>query len=182
MTAAGGAEHACKTRLLVILLLLCAIPAAVQYCRHIRAEAAPVSTQPQRVVYELLGDVQRPGIHRYADEQTIAALAQACGAHQEPLHDHELPIPAGTRLDFNACGIKVTCMDAPALFSFGLPISLAAASAEDLELIPGIGPKTAHSLIDYRERAGPVQRIGQLIEVRGIGPKTLEKISRYLRP
>lgn len=182
MTAAGGAEHACKTRRLVILLLLCAIPAAVQYWRHIRAEAAPVSTQPQRVVYELLGDVQRPGIHRYADEQTISALAQACGAHQGPPHANELPVSAGTRLAFNARGIEVTRMDAPALFSFGLPISLAASSAEDLELIPGIGPKTARSLIDYRERAGPVQRIEQLIEVRGIGPKTLEKISRYLRP
>lgn len=73
-------------------------------------------------------------------------------------------------------------MDAVALLSYHQPISLQAAAIEDLELIPGIGPRTASALLEYRERAGPVQNIEQLIEVRGIGPKTLNKIARYLRP
>jgi competence ComEA-like helix-hairpin-helix protein len=167
---------------LVILLLLCAVPAAVQYCRHVRRETAVISMQPQHVVYELLGDVQRPGIYRYRIEQTMTQLADACGAPYRAPHDAGQPVAAGTRLTFKAPGIEPRCMDPRTLFSFGLPISLAAASAEDLELIPGIGPQTARAIIDYREHAGPVNRIGQLIEVRGIGPKTLEKIGRYLRP
>lgn len=182
MTADGGAGQACKTYRLVILLLLCAIPAAAHYCRHARREMAVISTQPQRVVYELLGNVRRPGIYRYAAEQTMAVLADACGApHRQP-NDTGLPVAAGTRLTFNGASIAPAGMDARALFSFGLRISLATASAEDLELIPGVGPKTARALIEYRERAGPIQRLGQLIEVRGIGPKTVDKIGRYLKP
>ena len=97
-------------------------------------------------------------------------------------YDADKAIATGTRLLFTDTGTALGRMEAAALLSYHLPISLAAASAQDLELIPGIGPKTARALIDYRERAGPVQRIEQLVEIRGIGPKTLEKIARYLRP
>jgi len=136
---------------------------------------------PQRVVYELRGDVKRPGISRHADEQTTEALAQACGAYQLPQNASQ-EVPSGTRMNFTTAGVQLSDMDAPALLSFGLPISLATASADDLELIPGIGPKTARALIEYRDRTGPIQRIGQIIDVRGIGPKTLEKIAPYIRP
>jgi competence protein ComEA len=73
-------------------------------------------------------------------------------------------------------------MDAAALLSYHQAITLHTASAEDLELIPGIGSKSARAMIEYRDRAGPIQRIEQLVEVRGIGPKTIKKLEHYLKP
>jgi competence protein ComEA len=154
----------------------------MQYCRHVHRQEPARIVRPQHIVYELLGDVTHPGIYRYGKEQTTAELAGACGAERATHYAEDDVVFTGTRLFFNDTGTAFGRMEAAVLLSYHLPISLAAASARDLELIPGIGPKTALALIDYRERAGPVQRIEQLLEVRGIGPKTLEKIARYLRP
>ena len=182
MLTNGGASHACKTYRLVVVLLLCAIPATMQYCRHVHRQEPARIVRPQRIVYELQGEVTHPGIYRYGDEQTTAVLASVCGAERATEYAADEVVATGTRLLFNDTGTSFGRMDAAVLLSYHLPISLEAATARDLELIPGIGPKTARALIDYRERAGPVQRIEQLLEVRGIGPKTLEKIERYLKP
>jgi competence protein ComEA len=163
-------------------LLLCAIPATVQYCRHAHRQEPARIVRPQRIVYELLGDVTHPGIYRYGEEQTIEVLADVCGAERATDYAADSVVATGTRLVFNDRGTVTGRMEAAILLSYHLPISLAAASARDLELIPGIGPKTARALIDYRERSGPVRHIAQLLDIRGIGPKTLEKIARYLRP
>lgn len=181
MRTIGGA-HACKSYRLVVLLLLCAIIATVQYSRHTRTQTSAPTARPQNVIYELVGEVKKPGIYRFAEEQTPAALAIVCGAGNEPTSEADQTITGGSRLMFNGTGITTTRINAVVLLSYHQPISLEAATAEDLELIPGIGPKTARSLIEYRERTGPVQRIEQIIEVRGIGPKTLKKFTRYLKP
>lgn len=178
----GGDAHRCKTARLMVILLLCAVPAAVQLHRHAGRQAAAAPGHPQRSVYELLGDVARPGIYRYANEQTLDTLAAACGAaHRQHAHGAE-KVPAGTRLAFAGSLHGSSSMDAAALISYGLPLSLQAATARDLEHIPGIGPKTARALIAYRDRAGPIEHMDQLLAVRGIGPRTLEKLTRYLRP
>ncbi len=59
-------------------------------------------------------------------------------------------------------------------------IDVNAASAGELERLPGIGPVKASSIVQYRERAGPFSSVEQLTEVSGIGPKTLEKIRNYV--
>jgi DNA polymerase-3 subunit alpha len=42
--------------------------------------------------------------------------------------------------------------------------------------IPGIGEKTAHNIAEFRERNGKFRSWQQLQEIRGIGPKTVEKM------
>jgi len=181
MLSNGGAP-ACKTQQLVVLLLVCTIIATVHFCRQTRGQATSLEERPQHFVYELLGDVEHPGIYRYAERQSHAALAADCGAGILPAKNADQKISNGSRVLFTGEGTSATPMKAAVLLSYHRPITLAAATAEDLELIPGIGPKTASALIRYRERAGPVQSIAQLVEVRGIGPKTLKKLVRYLRP
>lgn len=61
-----------------------------------------------------------------------------------------------------------------------LRIDLNTASAEKLMEISGIGEVTAGNIIEYREQNGRFYDVDELIEVRGIGKKTLEKIRPYL--
>ena len=55
-------------------------------------------------------------------------------------------------------------------------IDINKASKEDLERLPGIGPKTAEAIIAYRESHGFFERVEDLLQVKGIGPKKLEAI------
>ena len=55
-------------------------------------------------------------------------------------------------------------------------INLNTATLEELDSINGIGPVTARKILDYRARAGGFSSVDQLLEVSGIGAKTLEKI------
>jgi competence protein ComEA len=55
-------------------------------------------------------------------------------------------------------------------------LNLNAASAEDLATLPGIGPSYAKRIVEYREKNGPFKRVEDLLNVQGIGEKTLERI------
>lgn len=59
-------------------------------------------------------------------------------------------------------------------------ISINSAGVEELDRIPGIGPVTAQNIIDYRDTCGFFQSVDELVKVRGIGEKTLEKIREYI--
>ena len=54
------------------------------------------------------------------------------------------------------------------------------ASSSELQTIPGIGPVLAARIIEYRETVAPFTRPEDLLNVPGIGVKTLEKIEKYL--
>ncbi|PEA56542.1 competence protein ComE [Bacillus pseudomycoides] len=55
-------------------------------------------------------------------------------------------------------------------------IQINTATKEQLEKISGIGPRKAENIIKYREQHGPFQKVEDLLEIDGIGEKSLEKI------
>jgi len=60
-------------------------------------------------------------------------------------------------------------------------VSLNSASRAELETLPGIGPKTAEAIMAYRSERGAFSSIEELINVKGIGPKKMEKMRPFLR-
>ncbi|MFW6206686.1 MAG: ComEA family DNA-binding protein, partial [Gemmatimonadota bacterium] len=55
------------------------------------------------------------------------------------------------------------------------------ASARELEALPGIGPALARRIVELRRRKGRLDRAEDLLEVRGIGPATLEELRDRIR-
>jgi len=59
-------------------------------------------------------------------------------------------------------------------------VSINSAGAEELQRLPGVGPSTAQKILDYRQQLGRFTSIEQLMDVKGIGPKKLEKIRPFV--
>lgn len=59
-------------------------------------------------------------------------------------------------------------------------MDLNGATKEELQSLPGIGPKTADSILAYRKENGPFRSVEELLKVKGIGPKKLESIKNLI--
>lgn len=56
-------------------------------------------------------------------------------------------------------------------------IDLNTAKAAAMELLPGVGPVLAGRIVADREANGPFSSVADLQRVKGIGPRTVERIS-----
>lgn len=55
-------------------------------------------------------------------------------------------------------------------------INLNTATLEELDALPGIGETTANAILAYRDENGPFQSVEDLLNVEGIGERTLERL------
>mgnify|MGYP001228977929 FL=1 len=55
-------------------------------------------------------------------------------------------------------------------------VNINTAVKQELMALPKIGPVTAERIIRFRDDFGPFQSIDDLAKVKGIGPKTLERL------
>jgi competence protein ComEA len=59
-------------------------------------------------------------------------------------------------------------------------ININTAGVEELVTLPGIGRVYAERIVEYRTKNGPFKRVEDLLNVRGVGEKTFEKIKDRL--
>ena len=56
------------------------------------------------------------------------------------------------------------------------PVNLNSATAEELQTLDGVGPATAADILEYRTQQGGFRSVDDLDQVPGIGPKTMEAL------
>lgn len=59
-------------------------------------------------------------------------------------------------------------------------ININTASLQELQKLPGIGVVKASRIIEYRETYGGFKNIDEILNVKGIGPKTFEDIKEKI--
>lgn len=60
------------------------------------------------------------------------------------------------------------------------PVNLNTATSAELQQVPGIGPATAEKILQMRKSYGAFKSVDDLCAIKGIGPKRLEKMRKYL--
>jgi competence protein ComEA len=61
------------------------------------------------------------------------------------------------------------------------PIDLNRATLQELTGLPGVGQAIAKRIVEFRDEHGPFKRVEDLMKVKGIGEKSLDKIRPYIR-
>jgi len=60
------------------------------------------------------------------------------------------------------------------------PVNINTATSEQLQQVPGIGPATAEKILKMRKSYGPFKSVDDLLAIRGLGEKRLDKMRKYL--
>src|ERR1700731_2643893 len=60
------------------------------------------------------------------------------------------------------------------------PVNINSATSEELQQVPGIGPVTADKILQMRKSYGVFKSADDLLAVKGLGKKRLEKMRKYL--
>jgi competence protein ComEA len=71
-------------------------------------------------------------------------------------------------------------MAAARRLALGIPIDINRSSMQDLVLIPGIGEKTAETILEHKRANGMFRKLDELMLVKGIKEKRFEKLRQYL--
>lgn len=59
-------------------------------------------------------------------------------------------------------------------------VNINSADASQLSLLPRVGPKAAERIIEYRTQNGPFKKASDLMQVKGIGAKTFERLAPHI--
>jgi competence protein ComEA len=59
-------------------------------------------------------------------------------------------------------------------------VNLNTASVEQLTTLPGVGPKLAARIVEYRQKSGTFRSTQELMNVKGVGEKNFAKIEAWL--
>jgi competence protein ComEA len=137
------------------------------------------------VVVDVAGAVARPGVYRLpAGSRVEDAVRRAGGATAKA------ELEAINRAARLADGQQVVVPErgpggtavGPGTSAEAGPISLGAATVEQLDTIDGIGPVTAQKIVEFRDQHGGLASVDQLDELSGIGPATMESLRARLQP
>jgi competence protein ComEA len=140
------------------------------------------------VVVELAGRTEHRGIYFIPEGTSVLDFVRMVGIGTEPA-------PGGADLNgrlksasvvtirradhAGVSSLTVHRMSGAKRFALGLPMDLNSATAEDLELVPGIGEKTAARIIGYRQEAGGFGKVSELKVIKGIKDRRFAALRRY---
>lgn len=133
----------------------------------------------KQIIIHLAGAVSKPGVYQLPQGSRVyQALEKAGGGLAEADLDRvnlAQPLVDGQQVFLPFKGQE----GAGYLAAPGAPasrININTADREQLQSLPGIGAVKAQNIISYRQQHGPFHSIEDLLEVNGIGAKTLEGI------
>jgi competence protein ComEA len=147
---------------------------------------APPSVAPAEIVVQMAGAVRNPGVYRLPTGSRVADLVAAAGGAVDGADAAALALAAkladGQRIYLALPG-EAAAANGPsvgAVASVG-PLDLNAATAEQLDALPGVGPATAAAIIAYRDKHGPLRSVDDLLQIRGLGASKVDALRVLVR-
>jgi len=156
--------------------------------RQVVDRDAPGRSGPPVVVH-VVGAVRHAGLYRLVEgarvDDAIRRAGGATGRADLALVNLAAPLVDGQQVIVPARVARVAGVTGAAASSgttAPLKVSLAAATVEQLDELPGIGPVTAQKIVDWRQAHGPFASVDDLDAVPGIGEARIEQLRDLVTP
>ncbi|GAA2076269.1 hypothetical protein GCM10009821_14370 [Aeromicrobium halocynthiae] len=143
-------------------------------------DGSQVAETTDEVIVDVAGKVKRPGIVVLPAGARVHEAIEAAGGLDGTVDTTSLNLArelsdgeqvlVGVEPAPSATG---TSPGGPGSGGGGSLVNLNAASLEELQSLPGVGPVTAQSILTWREENGRFASVDDLLQVSGIGEKTL---------
>ncbi|MEW6724572.1 MAG: helix-hairpin-helix domain-containing protein [Bacillota bacterium] len=190
-----------KTERLVILIIALGVFIAVGLALRLPAlpanpweespDEAPgagesVAAQPEPVVIwvHVVGEVRNPGVYSLPEGARAMRAVEAAGGLTAVADSAGVNLARvlndGEQLYIPKRGEETGVAGSGGSAAAPGKVDVNRADAVALQSIPGIGPTLASRIIAYRTVNGPFRTAQDLLQVSGIGQKTLEQIKPYI--
>jgi competence protein ComEA len=156
-----------------------------------RASSVPSPLAAHEVVVSVVGRVVHPGLIRLPEGTRVADALAAVGAalpgtdlnslnNARRLSDGEQLLVGVAPPPGQPAGSEAVSASGGASGA-SRAVDLNAATLEQLDGLPGVGPVTAQRIFDWRAAHGRFTSVNQLREVSGIGPARLADLKSLVR-
>lgn len=147
--------------------------------------SSSTTAAPSTLVVHVAGAVSEPGVYEVPADARVMDVIDAAGGPTADADVEQLnlaaPVVDGSRIYVPRFGEIAPAVSGASAAADEGPLDLNAATLEQLDALPGIGPTTAQAILDERERRGGFRSVDELLEVRGIGPAKLEQLRDLVR-
>ncbi|MBI2864519.1 MAG: ComEA family DNA-binding protein [Chloroflexi bacterium] len=144
---------------------------------------APAATESKEIVVYVTGAVARPGVYSLRGGSRMEDLVKAAGGLTAEANAEAINLAARMRDEMHAHVPKVGEVSAsPGTDLLAQKLSVNAASARQLEDLPGVGEVTAKRIVDYRSKNGPFKSVEELKDLKLVNASTFEKIKDLIAP
>lgn len=149
--------------------------------------------EPKTVVVDVKGAVGSPGVYEVKTDQRVVDVIEQAGGFQKKADQKQINLAqrVGDEMVIyvpkigeevkNWTGGGEGSEQGNGSSQGNGKVAINSAKESDLDQLPGIGPAKAKAIIDYRKKNGPFKKVGDLVNVSGIGEKTLEKLKDQIR-
>jgi competence protein ComEA len=137
------------------------------------------------LVVDVGGEVRDPGVYTLPAGSRVADAIEAAGGSRPGTDTGSLNrarlLADGEQILVGATPIAPGPEADPAATATATALlSLNAATAEQFDTLPGIGPVLAANIVSYREESGGFTAVEQLLDVSGIGEATLSELRDHV--
>lgn len=176
-----------RSNLAAALVVLVAVAAVglVQLPRRpaLQVVAPATSLGPASIKIHVVGAVVSPGVYQLDADARVEDALKAAGGPSESADIRSFNLAAPLRDGQQVAVPSLATQSATSASSLPSPpspeggkLDLNAATRQQLEALPGIGPVTAQRILDYRQKNGPFASVEELRDAKLVNAPTYERI------